>query len=68
MPTYGDDGILGILPSGRDRQDFTFNNVTLYDKKSQNLYSQTTSGDIPEPRSYFCADGVGEDENNTFEM
>ncbi|MCJ1424672.1 hypothetical protein MMC29_002560, partial [Sticta canariensis] len=68
MPTYGDEGILGILPSGRDRQDFAFNNITLYDKKTQKWYSQTTSGDIPEPRSYFCADGVGGDENNTFEI
>ncbi|MCJ1426962.1 hypothetical protein MMC29_004865 [Sticta canariensis] len=68
MPTYGDDGILGILPSGRDHQDFAFNNITLYDKKTQKWYSQTTSGDIPEPRTWFCAVGVGGDENNTFEI
>ncbi|MCJ1427876.1 hypothetical protein MMC29_005782 [Sticta canariensis] len=68
MSMYGDDGILGILPSGRNRQDFAFNNITLYDKKTQKWYSQTTSGDIPEPRSYFCADGVAGDEKNTFEI
>lgn len=68
ISTYGDDGILVILPSGRDRQDFAFNNITLYDKKNKNWYSQTTSGDIPQARSYFCAVGVGEDEKNTFEM
>lgn len=68
ISTYGDDGILVILPSGRDRQDFAFNNITLYDKKNKNWYSQTTSGDIPQARSYFCAVGVGGDDKNTFEM
>lgn len=68
VSTYGDDGILVILPSGRDRQDFAFNNITLYDKKNRSWYSQIASGDIPPPRSYFCAVGVGGDKNNTFEM
>lgn len=68
MPMYGDDGILGILPSGSNRENFAFNNITLYDTKNQKWYSQTTSGDTPQPRSYFCADGVGGDQKNTFEM
>ena len=68
VPTYGDDGILVILPSGRNRRDFAFDNVTLYDKQNQKWYSQTTSGDIPEPRTAFCAVGVGGDEKSSFEM
>lgn len=68
IPTYGDDGILVILPSGRDRQDFAFNNITLYDKQTQKWYSQLTSGDIPQPRSSFCAAGVEGDGKNSFEM
>lgn len=68
IPTYGDDGILVILPSGRNRRDSAFDNVTLYDKRNQKWYSQTTSGDIPEPRTGFCAVGVEGDEKSSFEM
>ena len=68
IPAYGDDGILVVLPSGRDRQDFAFNNITLYDKQNQKWYSQITSGDIPQPRSNFCAAGVEGDGKNSFEM
>ncbi|MCJ1468625.1 hypothetical protein MMC07_007254 [Pseudocyphellaria aurata] len=65
---YGDDGVLVMLPSGRDHADFAFNNITLYDKKNQVWYSQITSGDIPLPRMYPCAVGIKGDQNNTFEI
>ncbi|MCJ1268773.1 hypothetical protein MMC22_008661 [Lobaria immixta] len=68
IPTYGDNGILVILPSGRDRQDSAFNNITLYDKQNQKWYSQITSGDIPQPRFSFCAAGVEGDGKNSFEI
>ncbi|MCJ1461497.1 hypothetical protein MMC07_000094 [Pseudocyphellaria aurata] len=68
VPRYGRDGVLVILPSGRDRGDFAFNNITLYDKENKRWYSQTTSGDTPDPRFYFCAAGVGGDQDNTFEI
>lgn len=68
IPTYGDDGILVVLPSGRDSQDFAFNNVTLYDKKNEKWYSQIASGDIPQPRSDPCVVGVEGDEKVSFEM
>lgn len=68
IPTYGDGGILVIFPSGRDRQDFSFNNITLYDKKKKIWYSQTAAGEIPQPRSLFCAAGVEGDEKTSFEM
>ena len=65
IPTYD---LLLIMPNGRDRLNFAFNNVTLYDKKNNQWYFQTTTGDIPEPRSYFCATGVGEKNSSNFEM
>lgn len=68
IPTYGDDGILVILPSGRDRHDFAFNNITLYDKRNKKWLSQIAAGDIPQPRSQFCAAGVEGDKSNSFEM
>lgn len=68
IPTFDDNNLLMILPSGRDRLDFAFNNVTLFDKKNKKWYSQLTSGDIPKPRSYFCAVGIQEEGNLNFEM
>ena len=68
IPTYGDDGILVVLPSGRDRHDFAFNNITLYDKRNKKWLSQIATGDIPQPRSHFCAAGVEGDKGNSFEM
>ncbi|MCJ1467511.1 hypothetical protein MMC07_006136 [Pseudocyphellaria aurata] len=65
---YGDDGILVVIPSGRDSLDYAFNNITVYDKKNQAWYSQIASGDIPQPRSYFCAVGVEGNNSNTFEI
>lgn len=69
IPRYDDNDLLLIMPSGRDRLDFAFNNVTLYDKKNDQWYFQATSGDkIPESRSHFCAIGVGEKNSSSFEM
>ena len=68
VPTYGDDGVLVLLPGGGGLNDYAFNNITLYDKKNQKWYSQLASGDIPEPRIYFCAVGIQGDKNGSFEM
>ena len=68
IPTFDDNNLLIILPSGRDQLDFAFNNVTLFDKKNKKWYSQLTSGDIPKLRSYFCAVGIQEEGNFNFEM
>ncbi|MCJ1464227.1 hypothetical protein MMC07_002840 [Pseudocyphellaria aurata] len=65
ISTYGDDGILVILPSVRNS---AFHNIALYDMKNQGWYSQIASGDIPSPRSHYCAVGIGGDKNNTFEI
>lgn len=69
IPTYGDNGVLLILPDANDTsQTVGFNNITLYDKKNQKRYSQVTTGEIPEFRSHFCAVGVESDERPYFEM
>lgn len=67
IPTFNDNNLLIILARGSD-PDFAFNNVTLFDKKNQNWYSQLTSGDIPDPRSNFCAVGIQEEGTLNFEM
>lgn len=68
VPTYGDNGILIILPDERGNPGVGFNNITLYDKKTNRRYTQVASGDIPQPRSYFCAVGIEGDEYPYFEM
>lgn len=68
IPTYNDNDLLIILPSGSDRLNFAFNNVTLYDKRNEKWYFQMTSGDIPGPRTSFCATGIGDKTNSNFEM
>lgn len=70
IPTYGDDGVLVIFPDDRDSDGSIvgFNNINLYDKKNKKWYSQVASGDIPQPRSNFCAVGIEGDEYPYFEM
>lgn len=68
IPIYGDNGVLVILPENFDRQNVGFNNITLYDKNSNRMYSQVASGDIPELRRKFCAVGIEGDEPPYFEM
>lgn len=68
IPTYGDNGILLILPSSSDSLNVGFNNITFYDKKTLKRYSQVASGEIPAQRSEFCAVGIEGDEKPYFEM
>ena len=65
-PPFGVDGVLiimgGFYPKG------SFNNITIYDTHTGTWYSQKASGDIPVPRTRFCAVGVQENGNSTYEM
>ena len=45
-----------------------FDNITIYDKQGQKWYPQIATGEIPEPRTFFCAVGVWDDINELFEM
>ena len=66
---YGESGLLLILGDNSNlRKVSAFNNHTLYDKKFQKWYSQTAFGEIPEPRSHFCAVGIIGTTNSSFEM
>lgn len=59
VPTYGDQGILVILPGHDYTQNIIgFNSITFYDLKTDKRYSQTASDDIPQIRSRFCAVGI----------
>ena len=68
IPTYGDNGILLVLPDSGHNPNVGFNNITFYDKKTKKWYSQAASGDIPQIRSEFCAVGIEGDEKHYFEM
>lgn len=68
IPIYGENGVLAILPKFDERKNVGFNNITFYDKKNKKRYTQVASGDIPEPRSNFCAVGIEGDEKPYFEM
>lgn len=65
---YGDNGILIILPSGSDCQNFAFNNIILYVKKNGKWYFQFALGDTPNPKSRFCAVGIEGNNQINFEM
>ena len=66
VPLYGVDGILimmgGSYPGG------AFNNITIYDTYTGSWFSQDASGDIPDPREEFCAVGMQDKSNNSYEM
>ena len=66
---YGESGLLLFLgDNSKLRNAYAFNNHILYDKKVKKWYSQIAFGDIPEPRSHFCAVGVAGTANSSFEM
>ena len=68
IPIYGSNGVLVALGGGDESHYVSFNNITVYDKKEQKWYSQIAEGEIPQPRSYFCAVGVQGKGRTSFEM
>lgn len=67
VPSFGIDGILIVLGGG-DLPSGGFNLITIYDSHAESWYSQTATGDIPEPRTGFCAVGAQGGDSSTFEM
>lgn len=53
VPVYGTDGILVLMGGTED-----FHNITIFDKHAHSWLSQTAAGNIPAPRSLFCAVGI----------
>ena len=70
VPSFGREGLLISFGDGtRGNYDIgPFNNITIYDKIGQRWYWQGATGNIPEPRTYYCAVGVWDDANESFEM
>lgn len=68
VPNYGSNGILIQLGGLDNDQRVGLNNISVFDKNEQKWYSQIAEGDIPQPRSLFCAAGVQGTANATFEM
>lgn len=42
--------------------------ITMYDIASGTWYTQTATGDIPPPRSEFCAVGAAGNNGSSFEL
>lgn len=64
VPQFGSDGIFLLLGGVEN----PFNNITIYDKKSQTWHTQMATGDIPAPRTLFCAVVVQSNDSRSSEM
>lgn len=64
VPKFGADGVF-ILLGGLDGR---FQNITIYDKKTQTWLSQPASGTIPPPKTLICAVGVHDSNFQSYEM
>lgn len=69
VPIYDPNGVLLAFGGLNDQKsEIGFNNINIFDKKDHKWYSQTAEGDIPQPRSLFCAVGAHGKEGTSFEM
>ena len=77
IPAYGKEGILvsmgGDAPVSQDQyypgsNQMPMSDITIYDIKSQQWYSQTATGDVPDGRSEFCSIIAHGGDNESWEM
>jgi hypothetical protein len=78
MPDFGKAGLLAFLGGDSpSNQSYLYeagaalvdmSNITVYDIHSDTWYYQTATGDIPPPRSEFCAVGSSPADNSSYEM
>lgn len=76
VPLFGEEGVLIYVGGDQPTvQKYVMgsamvpmNTITVYDIKSKTYHQQTTSGDLPVSRNYFCSVGVGAAGNSTWEM
>lgn len=78
MPNFGNAGLLAILGGDSpSNQTYVYeegvalvqmDNITIYDPDTGIWYHQTATGQIPPPRSEYCAIGAAPADNGTFEM
>lgn len=67
-PVYGSDGVLLYFDGGNKDLNLGFNNIGIFDKMERKWFFQTADEEIPRPRDLFCAVGVQEKNQNSFEM
>ncbi|KAI0893124.1 hypothetical protein F4806DRAFT_210602 [Annulohypoxylon nitens] len=71
---YVRKGLSGILVSVGGREKLAnstlspFNNIFVYDISSDNWYTQKATGDIPNPRSEFCAGVSAAPDDSSFQV
>ena len=68
VPVYGSQGVVLAFGGADEERAMGFNMIEIFDKKERKWYSQIAEGDIPRPRSLFCAVGVHGKEHTSFEM
>ena len=68
VPIYGANGVLIAFGGGDQDHGVGLNSIKVFDKKERKWYSQIAEGDIPQPRSYFCAVGVYGKGYTSYEM
>lgn len=78
VPGYGEEGFFVIVGGESPPTEESFYErgtfmtdmsvITLYDVSSGTWYTQTATGDIPPPRSEFCAVGAASSDNTSFEV
>lgn len=77
-PDFGKLGVLVVLggdspptstyyyEEGRDLVEMS--KITIYDPAQNSWYTQQAGGDVPPPRSEFCAVGIAAPDNSSYEM
>ncbi|KAK5058536.1 hypothetical protein LTR84_010799 [Exophiala bonariae] len=78
VPNFGDKGFIVTVGGESPETEESFyeeakfmtdmSTITLYDIASDTWYTQTATGEIPPPRSEFCAVGVNSSDGSSFEM
>jgi hypothetical protein len=78
VPGYGDEGFFVIVGGENPPTEESFYEmgtfmadmsvITLYDIASGTWYTQTATGDVPPPRSEFCAVGAASSGGTSFEV
>jgi hypothetical protein len=78
VPIYGKQGILIFIggdaptaqrPTWSEGDSLVpMNQISVYDIESRSFFVQNAGGDIPNPRTGFCAVGVGSADKSSWEM
>ncbi len=58
VPVFDSNGVLVAIGGKGSELGVGFDSINVYDKKERKWYSQVAEGDIPRPRSLFCAVAV----------